>query len=275
MVEFSLVNLKVWLVCFKSYAVQSSWAKHHLWALHKIVHDVFKNWNQFFRINRKKVNFLICYHLKSSVSLNIINLSSHFWNFVIFSPFSGIFINFKEKNWVWRSNNQSLIKEKIHWSKIWICNFFTLKLFWILRTDGKSMALSVKCIAIICIRAIKRFYRKIENSSVFKFTDSNFTNHLAVLNWVYKVIMLHLNSVIDIYVQIIVNFIVLIARNESTCNEWFPKARKRLSFIVSMENIGDFHSFYILFSQINNAHVEYTIILVTNRNDITSLILLN
>lgn len=218
MVEFSLVYLKVWLVSFKSYAVQSFFAEHHLWALHKIVHDVFKNWNKIFRIYCKKVNLLICYHLKSSISLNKINLSSHFWNFVIFSPFSGIFINFKEKNWVWRSNNQSLIKEKIHWSKIWICYFFALKLFWILSTDCKSMALSVKCIAIICNRAIKRFNRKIENSSVFKFTDSNFTNHLAVLNWVNKVIMLHLNSVIDIYVQIIVNLIVLIAWNESTCN---------------------------------------------------------
>ena len=131
MVISSLVNLEIWLVSFKSYTVQSFFSQHHLWAFHKIIHHVFKNWNEFFRINSKKINFLICYYLKSCVSLNKVNLTSHFWNFMILSPFSCILINFKEKNWVWRSHNQSLIKEKIHWSKILICNFFTPELFWI------------------------------------------------------------------------------------------------------------------------------------------------
>jgi hypothetical protein len=160
-VIFSLVNLKVWLVSFKSDAIQSSLAQHHLWAFHEIVHYVFKNWNEILWINCKKVNFFICDHLESWISLNEINLSPHFWNFMILTPFSCFLINFKEKNRIWRSHDQSLIKQKIHRSKIFIRNFLTFEFFWILRINCESMTLSVKCIAIICNRAVKRFDWKI------------------------------------------------------------------------------------------------------------------
>ena len=87
--------------------------------------------------------------------------------------------------------------------------------------------------------------------------------------------MFHLNSMVNIYVKILVNLIILIAWNESTCDEGFPKSREWLRFIVSVKNICNFYCFNILLIQISCANVENTVILIAYCNYISLLILFN
>jgi hypothetical protein len=76
MVVLSGVNLNTWLVCFECNTVSNSCSEHHLRALHKVVHTIFKLWHKSLFINQIKIDSFISYHLDPDITSNEIDLPS-------------------------------------------------------------------------------------------------------------------------------------------------------------------------------------------------------
>jgi hypothetical protein len=86
MVEFSSVNLNTRLICFECDTISYSCSKHHLRALHKVVHAIFKLWHKSLFIDKVEVDSLISNHLDPNIASNEINLSSSLWQNVVPLP---------------------------------------------------------------------------------------------------------------------------------------------------------------------------------------------
>ena len=155
---FTDPNWEIWLVCLECDAVSYQRAEHHLWTIHEIVHNIFKLWHKSHFIDQIKVNFLICGNLKSDITFDEVNVTSHFWNNMILCPKMGFWIYFEEQNRTWRSNNECLIKQEVHWTKICRGNLFAERNFRILRIDSETMTLSVESVNLVIDRTIEGFH---------------------------------------------------------------------------------------------------------------------
>ena len=76
MVELSSIDLNTRLIRFECDTISNSCSEHHLRALHKVVHAIFKLWHKSLFINKIKVDSFISDHLDPNVSSDEINLSS-------------------------------------------------------------------------------------------------------------------------------------------------------------------------------------------------------
>ena len=92
------VDLEAWLICFVGNTIADSGTKHHLGALHEVVHHVFKSWLKRLLIDEIEINFLIGCDLYSHVSANEIDLTSHLLELVILLPVACFFINFEKED---------------------------------------------------------------------------------------------------------------------------------------------------------------------------------
>jgi len=99
MLVLSCVDVEVLLSCFVGDAVLNCAAKHHLIALHEVIHRVLKGWLESFWIDQIKIDFIICGNLYSLVSFDKVDKSSNF-NCVVVNPLTSarhrVFLDVKE-----------------------------------------------------------------------------------------------------------------------------------------------------------------------------------
>ena len=74
MKEFPLINLKRIFIYFVSYGWFFGISKHSLWALHVVLHDIFKMWNAIL-IHNIEVNILACADTELLGSIELINVA--------------------------------------------------------------------------------------------------------------------------------------------------------------------------------------------------------
>lgn len=101
MLVFSSVDLETSLVGLESDTVANIPSKHHLSAVHVVVHGIFKFWLQRFFINQVEVDLIISGDLQPLVSLDV-EYHTSCMNEVILLPESSachiIHLDFEEEN---------------------------------------------------------------------------------------------------------------------------------------------------------------------------------
>lgn len=114
---FPFVDLETFLVGLESDTVANIPSKHHLSAVHIVVHDIFKFWLQSLFINQVEEDLIISGDLQSLVSLDV-EYHASCMNDVILLPESStchiIYINFEEENITGASGNKGLSVNKEH-----------------------------------------------------------------------------------------------------------------------------------------------------------------
>lgn len=121
MFVLSSVDYKGFLIGLVSNTVSNFGAKHHLWAVHVIVHDILKGWLESFLVNKIKIDLVITSNLDSNISFNIINEAS--WvDLLVQFPFTSfsdlIGFNSEEENLTWASANESIVVNEVHLTEI-------------------------------------------------------------------------------------------------------------------------------------------------------------
>ena len=154
---FSDPDREVWLICLERDAISDQGAKHHLWAVHEIVHHVFQFGHQSDFVDQVEVYLFIGCYLKPDITFDEKDVASHLWNDVILCPKMRFWINLEEQNRTWRSDNEGLIKQKIHGTEICSSDLLAEWYFWILGVDSKALTLSVEGIDLIIEWTVERF----------------------------------------------------------------------------------------------------------------------
>ena len=96
MIIFPLVDNETWLVCLECDTVPYHSTEKHLGALHEVVHHIFKNWHECFRVNEIEIYLFIGCDLESLITFDEIDGTSDFWNLMILSPFVSFWVDFVE-----------------------------------------------------------------------------------------------------------------------------------------------------------------------------------
>ena len=92
------VNEEAGLIGFVSDTIFNFGSKHHLGALHEIIHHVLKLWLQCLLVNYVKEYFFIGGNLNTNVSTNKEDLTSHVFELVVLLPDSSFLMLLEEKN---------------------------------------------------------------------------------------------------------------------------------------------------------------------------------
>jgi len=95
--KLSSINLKAWLICLESDTISDPGTKHHLRALHKVVHAVLQPGHKCFLIDEVEVDFLICCNLYPNVPSDKVDLPSHVIEFMVLYPETCFFMDFEEQ----------------------------------------------------------------------------------------------------------------------------------------------------------------------------------
>ena len=77
MLKLSSVYIKRPLVCFVRDAVLNFSSKHHLGAIHKVLHNVLKSGQQCFLVHDVEVNFSVRCQLNPHITFDVKYESSH------------------------------------------------------------------------------------------------------------------------------------------------------------------------------------------------------
>lgn len=227
---FSRVKGETWLVCFVGYTISDSCTKHEIRALHVVVHHVFKRRLESFFVYHIKVYFFICDNLNSYITSDEVNLSSHIVKLFILHPKVCFFIFFEEKNWTWWSYNESLVKEKIHGSKIRISDLFNWAFNWFKSIDSQAISLAVKCSAILGHWWVKWLYWEVSlwATCILDFSHYWLTEWFLLVEWVQEMILSLLKSMIAWYEKIIIC-------DKSACNQWLPETSNWFRLVIKWE----------------------------------------
>lgn len=78
------VHFKVLLILLESNAVTYTASKHHLGAVHEVVHHVFQSRTQGQLVDHVEVYFVLCCYLDSDVSFDVVNKASFLKAMVLF-----------------------------------------------------------------------------------------------------------------------------------------------------------------------------------------------
>lgn len=156
-----LVDNKPFLTSLENYTRSNLWTEHHLRAVHVVIHHVLKSWLASFFVDYEKVNLFVSGDLDSNVSLDEINLTSHVWKSVIFSPESSLLINFEEKDGARGPDNESLLKQEVHGPHVIEWQLLKLALGRALSVDGEALPLPVESVDIVGDRTVKRLDREV------------------------------------------------------------------------------------------------------------------
>lgn len=116
---FSSVNFKTFLVSLVSNTISHFWAKHHLVALHEIIHHSFKCWHECLLIYHVEIYLIIGCHLDSYIAFNIVN-QTFMKERCLKLPGADscvlIFFSLEEEYFVWWSNYQAFVVNQEHLS---------------------------------------------------------------------------------------------------------------------------------------------------------------
>jgi hypothetical protein len=96
--HLSLVDTKSFLTCFEHNAGPNLWTKHHLGAVHVVIHDILKSWLTSVLVDHEEENLFVSGYLDSHIAFDKIDFSAHVLQSVVFSPHTSFKINFEEKD---------------------------------------------------------------------------------------------------------------------------------------------------------------------------------
>lgn len=155
MVVLSCVNLESGLVGLVSDSEPNSGSKHHLGALHVVIHHVLKSWLEGLFVNKIEVNSVISDDLDSYVSSYKVDLSSHVVELLVLGPETCLFVNFEEENGARRSHDQGLVKKQVHVAKIGISYLLKSARLGVQGVGSQAVALAIEGIANLCDHAVE------------------------------------------------------------------------------------------------------------------------
>ena len=108
----SSVDDERFLVGLVSDTVSNLGTKHHLRAVHVVIHNILKLWHESLLVNEVEVDLVIGSDLDSDISLDIVNETSRV-NFLVQLPFTSlsnlILLNSKEENLTRTSANECAV----------------------------------------------------------------------------------------------------------------------------------------------------------------------
>ena len=175
MFKISAENIKSCLISFIGYTISYFWSKHHLRALHKVVHHCFQARLISFLVNVIEENLFWCCHLHSNVTLYM-KYKSLVLKFMVKLPsfFTSCIIKFSfEKVYdTWRSYYKCLIVYQIHLTKILINDLFMLNLLLfnlksiLINWYCHGLSLSIKGKDLMQVRIEETLYWKVEFSAI-------------------------------------------------------------------------------------------------------------
>ena len=160
------------VVCLVSYSIFHPAAKHHLGAVHEILHDVFQLWHKCLFVNYVEEDLGVCGDLDPRVTFDIID-ESICVNLMVYHPFSVfcelINFNFEEQNLTGASDDERLLVDEIHVSQILFVDFLkvvvllilVLRVFDNFHWDSERMALAIKGIDLIIVRVVVALLREV------------------------------------------------------------------------------------------------------------------
>ena len=70
------IDLKIFLVCLICDAISDLGSKHHLVAVHEVVHDIFESWYKCDGVDKVEVNFFVGGNLDSLISFDEVDESA-------------------------------------------------------------------------------------------------------------------------------------------------------------------------------------------------------
>lgn len=94
----SLVNLELRFHCFIGYCVFDSGPKHHLGAVHVVVHNILKRGDKSLFVDQEEVDMGICGHLNPHIPFDEVNLPSHFGKPMVLLPLTNVLFIFLKKD---------------------------------------------------------------------------------------------------------------------------------------------------------------------------------
>jgi hypothetical protein len=80
------VDLESGLVGLERNTVSYSGAKHHLGALHKVIHTILKSWHECLLVDQIEIDSVVRSNLDPNVTFDEIDLASHFLETMILFP---------------------------------------------------------------------------------------------------------------------------------------------------------------------------------------------
>ena len=160
------INIEADLPCFVCDAILSLWPKHHLTAVHEIVHAVLQSWQERLRVDNVKVYQIVSGDLNPDISLCVINEASMAQRVVLFPShlLLIIFDNFnllEKEHQIARSGYNCLVIHQVHLAKVVYWELLKLVDAWILNINCKHLTMSVKHVSLVLLLVVEALVRKI------------------------------------------------------------------------------------------------------------------
>ena len=208
---FSPINCKTPLICFIGNTVTDFGSKHHLVAIHIVVHDIFKLRLQCFLIYFKELDLVIWCDLDSNIAFYV-EYQSTWLNAIILDPFTPLceffFFNFEKQNLTGTSYGHAFVEYKIHLAKIhishsikyWLLNLWTLAfVVW----NDITISLPIKWIYFTKVRVEEAFVWEIFYAAI-KLLSVWLIFHLHSFSVENEMVMYKFMVVEDIYEYLVI-----------------------------------------------------------------------
>lgn len=197
MIVLTSVDLEAWLVNLKRNTIADTSTKHQLRALHEVVHYVLQLRHEGLFVDEIKVDALSCSYLNSDVAFDKEDLTTEIVKCEVVGPQACFLIDFKEEDAVGASDDEGLIEDQIHISKVVRGDLFLRYVVWLSSCGSDELALPVKGMAGKGDRAVEGLdgevpRRTVGNHRLYDLTHWRFLNEI-----VSKVVLSLLKSMIS------------------------------------------------------------------------------
>lgn len=166
------MNIERFLIGFVGYSVLCILTKHHLRAVHEILHHVFKGWHQSLVVNRIEKHFSVRCDLYSGIAHDIVYESSLI-NLMIFEPLffarELIKLKLKKQYLTGASHDKCLFIDQEHDSQVLVVYPLLIVIFFVIilsirnffHWHPKGFTLPIERVDLVVIGIIEAFLREV------------------------------------------------------------------------------------------------------------------
>ena len=159
-------NIKLILIGLVCYAILDLASKHHLAAVHEVVHYILEIGHKRLFIKEIEVDQVISGYLYSDVAFDEVYETSHFY-FVVEHPLCDfmeyVVLLLEKQDFVGGSHDQSFPLKQHHLTEILIVDFLETVVVRFQSVNRKSSTITVETIDLLFVFVVKAFLRKIQN----------------------------------------------------------------------------------------------------------------